>query len=196
MDVTANDAITHENIIEFWFTEATKKLWFNSTAAFDQSLLLEYESLWKLASNGKLKSWQDTPLGTLALVIVLDQFPLNMFRGSAKSYSSESRAIYTSRNAISRSFDKQLNPVELPFLYMPFMHSEKLEDQNYSVELFQQAGLESNLRFAKHHRDIIKKYGRFPHRNKILGRVSTAEEIKYLASPQAFTGQKIHAKLK
>lgn len=178
----------YSDVLTFWFSEATKKLWFNSTPAFDQSLRFEYESLWELASNGDLKNWQDTPQSTLALIIVLDQFPLNMFRGTAKSFSTETRAIHTTRNAISRGFDKNLSSIELPFLYMPLMHSEKLVDQHYSVELFQHTGLESNIRFAKHHRDLIKEYGRFPHRNKILGRDNTAEESKYLSSPEAFTG--------
>ena len=181
-------SIVPNDVLAFWFAETTKKLWFNSTPAFDQSLRLEYESLWELASNSELDTWQDSAHGALALIIVLDQFPLNMFRGEAKSFSTEFHAINIARDAITREFDKQLNSIELPFLYMPLMHSEKLEDQNYSVELFELAGLESNIRFAKHHRDIIKKYGRFPHRNKILARVSTEEEIKYLASPQAFTG--------
>ena len=178
----------YSDVLKFWFSETTKELWFNSTPDFDHSLRSEYESLWELASIGELKGWQDTPQSTLALVIVLDQFPLNMFRGSAKSFSTESHAIYTSRNAISRGFDKQLSSIELPFLYMPLMHSEKIEDQNFSVKLFRQAGLDNNIRFAEHHRDIIKEFGRFPHRNKILDRDSTAEELEYLASTQAFTG--------
>ena len=181
-------SVSYKDVLAFWFSETTKKLWFKSTPAFDQSLREEYEALWIQASDGELDIWQESAHGSLALIIVLDQFPLNMFRGEAKSFSTEYQAINVTRNAISRGFDSQLNSVEVPFLYMPLMHSEKLDDQNDSVELFERAGLENNIRFAKHHREIIKKYGRFPHRNKILARTNTAEEIKYLASPQAFTG--------
>jgi uncharacterized protein (DUF924 family) len=188
MDVTTNDAITHKNIIDFWFAESTKKLWFNSTTEFDEYIRLKYQALWKQASEGQLESWQNTPLGALALVIILDQFPLNMFRGTAKSYATESHAIIISRAAISNNFDKELSVIQLPFLFMPLMHSEKLDDQNYSVYLFEQAKLDNNIRYAKHHRNIIERYGRFPHRNDILGRTNTAKELEYLTSPQAFKG--------
>lgn len=180
--------VLYNHVLAFWFAESTRKLWFKSTPEFDESLRLEYEPLWKLASNDGLDNWGDCAQGALALIIILDQFPLNMFRGNAKSFSSELKSIKATYSAISHGFDKQLNLIELPFLYMPLMHSEKLEDQDLSVELFQQANLENNLRFAKHHREIIIKYGRFPHRNKILNRISTDEEIEYLKSPQAFTG--------
>ena len=111
-----------------------------------------------------------------------------MFRGTAKSFSTEVKAINVSRKAISNGFDKLLSTTQLSFLYMPFMHSEILENQNYSVKLFEQAGLESNIRFAKHHRSLIERFGRFPHRNEILKRTNTSEELEYLASPQAFKG--------
>ena len=179
--------VSYKDVLAFWFSETTKKLWFNSTPIFDQSLRLEHEPTWTSASNDELNTWHDSPHGMLALIIVLDQFPLNMFRGEAKSFSTEAQAINATRRAISCGFDKQLNQIELPFLYMPLMHSENLDDQNDSVELFEQAGLENNIRFAKHHRDIIKKYGRFPHRNRILARVNTVDELNYLASRQAFT---------
>ena len=141
-----------------------------------------------LAKENELLNWQQSAEGCLALAIILDQFPLNMFRGSAKSFSTEADAIKISHFAISKGFDEELDSSRLTFLYMPLMHSENIEDQNLSVELFSKSGLENNLRFAKHHRDIIKKYGRFPHRNLILNRTSTEEEIEYLKSPQAFTG--------
>jgi len=185
---TTNDAITHKNILDFWFAESTKKLWYNSTTEFDGYIRLKYQALWKQASEGQLESWQNAPLGALALAIILDQFPLNMFRGTAKSFSTESHAISISRAAISNKFDKQLREIQLPFLYMPLMHSENLDNQNYSVYLFEQAKLSNNIKFAKHHRSIIEQYGRFPHRNEILVRKSTTEELEYLASPQAFKG--------
>ncbi len=177
---------SYKEILNFWFDESSSKRWFNSTPEFDSLISKKYQNLWKQAAGGALDSWQTTHLGSLSLVIILDQFPLNMFRGTPKSFSTESNAIAVTHNAITKGFDLQLEAIQLPFLYMPLMHSENLDDQNYSVRLFEQAGLEANLRFAKHHQSIIKTYGRFPHRNKILNRTSTTDELNYLSSPQAF----------
>jgi uncharacterized protein (DUF924 family) len=137
---------------------------------------------------GDLDSWQNTPEGALALVIVLDQFPLNMFRGKPESFSTESQSREVARKAIAKGWDEKLEISSLAFLYMPFMHSENLEDQDRSVYLFEAAGLIDNLRFAKHHRELIRRFGRFPHRNAILGRESSEEELEYLASREAFHG--------
>jgi uncharacterized protein (DUF924 family) len=111
-----------------------------------------------------------------------------MYRGQAKSFASETQAIAISLHAIEKGFDRELSTDRLAFLYMPLMHSEELVDQDRSVELFEAAGLESNARFARHHRELIRRFDRFPHRNAILGRQSTPEELEYLASNQAFTG--------
>lgn len=181
-------SLTFKNILDFWFDEATRKRWFNSTPEFDNIILKKYQNLWGQAANGALDNWQTTHLGSLSLVIILDQLPLNMFRGTSKSFSTESNAIVVTRNAITKKFDLLLDTIQLPFLYMPLMHSENLNDQNDSVRLFEQAGLESNLRFAKHHQSIIERFGRFPHRNAILNRTSTADELTYLSSPHAFKG--------
>ena len=181
-------AASPQNILEFWFSEPAKKLWFRSTPEFDTEILDKYYTLWQQAKKQQLIDWKKTAEGCLALVIILDQFPLNMFRGNAKSFSTEKKALKITHFAISKNFDKKLNHIQLAFLYMPLKHSENIEDQNLSVELFNKEGLENNLRFAKHHRDIIKRFGRFPHRNAILGRTSTTDEIEYLNSPQAFTG--------
>ena len=188
MDELKQDHIAYKSVLEFWFSKPANKQWFKSTSKFDAQILAKFHSTWMQAKENQLNHWKETAEGSLALVIVLDQFPLNMFRGTAKSFSTENNAIEISHTAILCGFDKLLTETQLAFLYMPFMHSESLDDQNYSVELFDQAGLDNNLRFAKHHRDIIKEYGRFPHRNKILGRSNTAAEIEYLASPQAFKG--------
>lgn len=188
MDESKQETINYKAIIKFWFSEPTNKQWFKSNPDFDSKILSKYQLTWTQASTNQLDHWQETAEGCLALVIVLDQLPLNMFRGTAQSFSTEAKAISVSRIAISNGFDKLLNNAHLSFLYMPFMHSEILEDQNYSVKLFEQAGLNNNIRFAKHHRDIIVKFGRFPHRNEILKRTSTAEELEYLSSPQAFKG--------
>lgn len=182
------DKDTYSEILDFWFSDTSKALWFNSTAEFDELIRTKFLHLWQRACQNQLSDWNQSPLSALSLVIVLDQFPLNMFRREAKSFASEKQAISVTRNALSNEYDKQLNNIQLPFLYMPLMHSENLADQNDSVRLIEKAGLENNLRFAEHHRDIIKTFGRFPHRNIILGRISTAAEIEYLNSPQAFKG--------
>ena len=136
----------------------------------------------------EMHAWYDTAEGCLALAIILDQFPLNMFRGQAKSFSSESRAIHVTLHAIDHAFDRALEKNKRIFLYMPLMHSENIQHQVMSVSLFENAGLRENARFAIHHREIIRRFGRFPHRNKILGRQSTPEEIRWLDSDQAFLG--------
>ena len=177
-----------EAIIDFWFSEPVKKLWYKSTPAFDQQLLEQYQAVWRQAKEGDLNHWRNSASGCLALVIVLDQLPLNMFRGQAKSFSSEKQAIEISHWAIAQGFDQEIAPDKLSFLYVPLMHSESVSDQILSVKLFTDANLESNLRFAKHHRDLIEEFGRFPHRNVILGRKSTPQEIEYLNSKRAFKG--------
>ena len=111
-----------------------------------------------------------------------------MFRGTTKSFSTEKKAVEISHFSISCNFDSKLTPAQLAFVYMPLMHSENLDDQNLSVAMYEKAGLKNNLRFAKHHRNIIKQFGRFPHRNEILDRVSTLKELEYLDSPNAFKG--------
>ena len=175
-------------IIDFWFSEAVRPRWFQSTDEFDQALIQRYEDIWQQAKHGKLDHWMQTAPGCLALVIILDQFPLNMYRGTAKSFSTEARSREIARHALELNFDAQMPVEQKAFLYMPFMHSEDMADQDRCLELFEQPGLESNLRFARHHRGIIEKFGRFPHRNAPLGRESTPAEIEYLNSREAFTG--------
>ena len=149
---------------------------------------MRYESVWEQASRGALEDWRGTAEGCLALVIVLDQFPLNMYRGQSSSFITLGRAIDVCQQAVNAELDKQLRANHLAFLYMPLMHSEDPAHQDASVALFEAAGLESNARFARHHRELIRRFGRFPHRNAILGRRSTPEELAYLASKEAFTG--------
>lgn len=175
-------------IIDFWFSDEVRKLWFNSTPEFDALLRERYLELSQQAARGELDHWRQNADGCLALVILLDQFPLNMFRDEARSFSGEALSREVAREAIDRGFDRQLDAEQRAFLYMPFMHSEDLADQKLALELFDQQGLEGNLRFARHHHGIIEKFGRFPHRNEILGRPSSADEIEYLNSKEAFTG--------
>lgn len=178
----------YKEILDFWFSPEISKLWFKSTPEFDRLLAERYQGLWSQASRGELDHWSETGEGCVALVIVLDQFPLNMFRGQAKSFSSEEKSIEIARQAIQQGLDTGLSDEYRSFLYMSFMHSENIDDQEQSVSLFSALGRDGNLHFARHHRSIVERFGRFPHRNKILGRESTAEEIEYLNSKEAFTG--------
>ena len=128
--------------------------WFSSTPALDAEIRASYEQVWRAAAEGRLDDWKDSPQGCLALVIVLDQLPLNMFRGEAKSFSTEQQAVEVCKLAIARGYDREIAPGRLGFLYMPLMHSESLADQDLSVKMFEQAGLEGNVRFARHHREL------------------------------------------
>ncbi len=180
--------ITPADILNFWYSDRLKSQWFSSTPVLDKEILEKYETVWEKALSGELDDWTNTPEGSLALVIVLDQFPLNMFRGQAKSFVSERKAVETTLKAIQNKFDLNLEKGMLAFLYMPLMHSENLSEQDLSVTKFRETQLEGNIKFAEHHRGIVREFGRFPHRNAILGRKSTATEIEYLASDRAFKG--------
>lgn len=179
---------TINDVLEFWYADENTKKWFNSTPEFDQEIKQRFEPLWELAAADQLPEWQDSPEGCLALCIVLDQFPLNMFRGDNKSFQTEAQSISVAKTAVENGFDNNIETDKVSFLYMPLMHSEALVDQELCVSCFEKRNLNDNLRFAKHHRDLILEFGRFPHRNEILGRTSTAEEIAYLNSKRAFTG--------
>ena len=175
-------------LIDYWYSEDMSSHWFNSTEEIDRQLREKYQSLWQTARDGQLDHWMDSPQGCLALIILCDQLPLNMFRGEAHSFSTESKAITVAHYAIEQGFNKLIPRQQLAFLYMPLMHSENLEDQDLAVSSFEQAGLDENAKFARHHREIVRRFGRFPHRNAILGRNSSEEELAYLASDEAFTG--------
>lgn len=181
-----NDSI--KEIIDFWYVEETIKRWFKSTPAFDLEIKQRFESIWLLANDNKLNDWKESPLGCLALCIVLDQFPLNMYRGELKSFQTESLAIDVAKEAITKGFDNDIDEQKVSFLYMPLMHSENLADQDLCIACFEKRGLDNNVRFAQHHRGLIAEFGRFPHRNESLGRESSEDEIAYLNSKRAFTG--------
>lgn len=175
-------------ILKYWFSEDISKYWFASTPEIDTQMRDRFNDLWEKAKEGELDHWKTSGKGCLALCIILDQLPLNMFRGTAKSFITEQQAVTIAKYAIEKELDQQISKERVSFLYMPLMHSESLDDQNLSVELFEKAGLENNLRFAKHHRDLIIEFGRFPHRNEVLKRDSSLQEIEYLNSKRAFTG--------
>lgn len=177
-----------ENLLTLWFAPETQSLWFRSTKAFDQYLQAEYESLYLQAKSGKLDEFLDNDHLALALVILLDQIPLNIYRDDGKRYATEKQALQIAQKVISRGGDKEFSAMEKAFLYMPFMHSEELSVQQAGIQLFEAAELEGNTRFARHHYEIIKQFGRFPHRNAHLGRESTKEEIEWLNSDEGWSG--------
>ncbi|MDD5366027.1 MAG: DUF924 domain-containing protein [Gallionellaceae bacterium] len=183
-----NSPTGYQDLLDFWFSEAMRKRWFASTPELDRTIRERFEPMWQQACAGELDHWLDTPDGALALVIVLDQLPLNMYRGEALAYASEGQAVAAAQRALELGHDKAMPQDRLAFLFLPFMHSEALADQDRSVELFRAAGLTGILYWAEHHREIVRRYGRFPHRNEALGRDSTADELDYLASDQAFKG--------
>ena len=179
---------TPADVLEFWFSDRVRAHWFSSTPELDREVRQRFEGLWRQAAQGELDAWAAEPGGCLALVIVLDQFPLNMYRGEPRCFETEARAADIARAAVDRGLDDSIEPERLTFLYMPLMHREDLADQDLAVRLFRERGLSENLKFAEHHRGLIRSFGRFPHRNAILGRESTDEERTYLASKEAFLG--------
>ena len=177
-----------DRVLDFWFAAGMEERWFHATPALDAEIRERFEPLWLQGAAGALDGWRDDADGALALAIVLDQFPLNMYRGQARSFATLPQAIAVTRHAVAQGLHRRLATTRVAFLYMPLMHSEDLVDQDESVRLFEAAGLASNARFARHHRALIERFGRFPHRNAILGRPSSEAENRYLASNEAFLG--------
>src|SRR5437899_3148815 len=167
--------VTPGEILAFW-REAGGDRWYKKDGAFDDEVRRRYLGLWQEAAAGKLSCWETSDDGALALVIVLDQFPRNMFRGDPKTYASDAMACEVAGRAIDRGADRRIDPALLEFLYMPFMHSEHLSDQERCVELFRSSGNTDNLKYALDHADIVRRFGRFPHRNRMLGRQTSPEE--------------------
>jgi uncharacterized protein (DUF924 family) len=168
-----------EEVLAFW-REAGPARWYKKDAGFDAVVRNRFLGLWQKAAAGELTSWETSDDGALALVIVLDQFPRNMFRDDARTYSSDALARDVAARAIARGADLRVEGALLEFLYMPFMHSEHLADQMRCVELFHKAADPANLKYAENHAGIIRRFGRFPHRNRILGRITTSEEQAFL----------------
>ena len=171
--------VTPAEILAFW-REAGPDRWYRQDGAFDDEVRRRYLGLWHEAAAGKLSSWEASDDGALALTIVLDQFPRNMFRGDPRTYSSDAMAREVADRAIDRGADTRIDPALLEFLYMPFMHSEHLPDQLRCVELFRKSGNADNLKYAEDHADIVRRFGRFPHRNSMLDRRTSPEEQAFL----------------
>jgi uncharacterized protein (DUF924 family) len=175
-----------ETILSFWFGELTEEDWFTRSDATDRVIKDRFEPLYReIRSNVPAAAFEE-PRAALAATIALDQFPRNMFRGTAEAFATDDQAIDIARKALARKLDEKLSETEKQFLYMPFMHSEILADQERSVTLFRAQDAGKNEKFAVEHRDIVAKFGRFPHRNKILGRASTPAERVFLLNHQGF----------
>ena len=168
------------DILTFW-RDAGYDRWYGKDDAFDQELRDRFMGTWEAARDGKLSAWQDSDDGALALVIVLDQFPRNMFRDDPRAFSTDPLARTVALRAIEENRDSRVDPKLLSFLYLPFEHSEAMHDQERCIELFRAKGDPDGLKWAVLHADIIRKFGRFPHRNAVLGRKTTPEEAAFLA---------------
>jgi uncharacterized protein (DUF924 family) len=173
----------YRQILKFWFEEIKPVSWWKKDEAFDALLVERYADLHKQARNCELYHWRQSPEGRLAEIIVLDQFSRNMFRGSAMAFATDSMSLALAQEAVATGADRPLSPVQRSFLYMPYMHSESLVIHEVAVELFRKNGIESNLDFEFKHKKIIEQFGRYPHRNELLGRESTPEEISFLTQP-------------
>jgi len=172
-------SVTPADILAFW-RDAGPKRWYTPDEAFDAEVRRRFLGLWQKAAAGELSSWETIDDGALALVIVLDQFPRNMFRGDIRTYASDARAREVAHRAIERGADARIDPALREFLYLPLMHSEHLADQLRCIELSRAAGHTESLKWAEHHANIIRRFGRFPHRNRLLGRATTPEEQVFL----------------
>lgn len=185
-------------VLDFWFGEITggwavsrpRELWFRSTAEHDREIAGRFGGTVREVAGGLWRDWMGAPDGALAAAIVLDQFPRNVFRGTAGAFAHDGTALEVALHAIGQGFDRRLEPIQRMFLYLPLEHSERAEMQELSVEKFRlladgapaahREDADDSLRYAIAHRDIIARFGRFPHRNGVLGRDSTPEERAYL----------------
>jgi uncharacterized protein (DUF924 family) len=171
----------HKEVHQFWFEEATPQQWFVKDESFDNLISQRFSEIHNKAIQCELFKWRQTSQGRLAEIIVIDQFSRNMFRDSPCAFAYDSLALALAQEAISVGIEKDLSQPERTFLYMPFMHSESLAIHDQAVELFKSNGLESNLDYEYKHKIIIERFGRYPHRNQVLGRESTPEELDFLS---------------
>ncbi|MBL4782064.1 MAG: DUF924 domain-containing protein [Porticoccaceae bacterium] len=170
-------------VIEFWFEQITPGQWWKKSADFDALIREKFADLHQSATHCELAVWRRRPLGRLAEIIVLDQFSRHIYRDQAAAFTHDNLALALSQQTIASGSDRCLPAKKRGFLYMPFMHSESHEIQKEALLLFGQADLESHISSAQRHHAIIERFGRFPHRNKILGRASSSEELAFLRQP-------------
>ena len=180
MKYTAND------ILNFWFNESTKAERWQKDAKYDQKIYDRFNQLYRQAAAGELYAWRETVAERLAEIILLDQFPRNMFRDNKQAFATDMLALTLAQTAIQLNLDKTLTDEQLAYLYMPYMHSESKIIHEVAMLLFSKKGLEENLAYEIKHKAIIDRFGRYPHRNAILGRTSTPEEIDFLQSKTTY----------
>ena len=173
----------YQQIIEFWFEETRPEQWWKKDEVFDALLIERFSDIHDSASRCELFEWRKHPGGRLAEIIILDQFSRNMFRDTPRAFATDPVSLALSQEAVSCGADRELPPVQRSFLYMPYMHSESLQIHEVAVGLFRENGIQDNLDFELSHKRIIERFGRYPHRNDILGRASTAEELEFLTQP-------------
>ena len=176
---------TYPDIIKFWFGEIEPENWWKKDKAFDQLIRERFLDVYQRAAKCELFEWRQDALGWLAEIIILDQFPRNMFRDTAQAFDTDRLAVILVQEAVANQVDRELTPPQKSFLYMPLMHSESALIHETAMELYSQPGLEFNLDFEKKHKAIIDRFGRYPHRNAILGRESTDEEVEFMAGPES-----------
>jgi uncharacterized protein (DUF924 family) len=170
----------HPNdVVGFWRSAGPER-WFRKAAAFDEAIRLKFEPVHHRAARGEYDAWAKTADGALALVILLDQFPRNLYRDSGHAFATDPKARAIARAAVEAGFDREVEPMLRNFFYLPFEHSEDLADQDFGLALCAEAGNPDDLKWAGLHREIIARFGRFPHRNAALGRATTAEEQEFL----------------
>lgn len=174
-----------QDVLRFWFEEATPKQHFEKDAAFDAAIRTRFAGLQQSAARGELAAWRGTAAGRLAEVIVLDQFSRNLFRDDARAFANDGMALVLAQEALRAGADEGLDATRRAFLYMPFMHSESRAIHVKAERLFRQPGLENNYTFELKHKAIIDRFGRYPHRNRVLGRASTPEELAFLTQPDS-----------
>jgi uncharacterized protein (DUF924 family) len=172
-------AATADGIVSFWRAAGPDR-WFNKNANFDEEIRQRFLETYEAAAAGQLTDWEQSAQGALALLILLDQFPRNMFRGEARAFATDPLARAVAAGAIVRGFDSQVPPEMQGFFYLPFQHSEDLADQERGIAFYKAIGDLENLKWAEVHADIIRRFGRFPHRNSVLGRTTTPEEQAFL----------------
>jgi uncharacterized protein (DUF924 family) len=189
--VNAKDPRAAE-VLRFWFGAGAeygraRKAWFRKDPEFDREIRARFLLLYEQAASSTLDAWQSLPSDCLALVIVLDQFPRNLFRGDARAFATDAQALGAARHAVEAGYDADMLPVERLFLYLPFEHSESIEDQWRAIALFGRLApwpeTSDVFPYAVRHWEIVRRFGRFPHRNTALGRASTPEELEFLQQP-------------
>lgn len=175
----------HEAVLKFWFEEIEPEMWWKSDAELDATIRTRFSDVLAQAVKGELHAWRKTAQGRLAEVIVIDQFSRNIHRGTPQAFANDALALVLAQEAIAAGSDVMLKPIERSFLYLPFMHSESKEIHDWAEALYRENGLKENYQFELLHKEIIDRFGRYPHRNEILGRASTEEEVEFLKQPNS-----------